>query len=124
MARAKVAKKIVLLGPAAFYIGLLIALVAAFVTPSGWLYLALGVLGVIIGLLNITARESGPFLLAAIAFIVAVWGMGTLTINTLSPVPEILTKELLRLATNLTVLIGAAAMVIALRAIYEAAKGS
>ena len=123
LAREKVAKRIALIGPAAFYIGLLIALVAAFMTPSGWLYLALGVLGVIVGLLNITARQTSPFLLASIAFIVAAWGMWTLTITTLSPVPEILTKELLRLATNLTVLIGAAAMVIALRAIYEAAKG-
>ncbi len=121
------AVKIALIGPAAFYIGLLIALVAAFVTPASWLYLALGVLGVIVGLLNITARETSPFLLATIAFIVAAWGMWTLTISAFTlasvPAPEILTKELLRLATNLTVLVGAAAMVISLRAIYEAAKG-
>lgn len=125
LAKVKVGKGklIALVGPAAFYIGLLIVLVAAFVTPSGWLYVALGVLGVIIGLLNITARQTGPFLLATIAFVVAVWGMWTLTTSALFPnVPEILTKELLRIATNLTVLIGAAAMVISLRAIYEAAK--
>lgn len=115
---------IALAGPAAFYIGLLIALIAAFVTPSGWLFVALGVLGVIVGLLNITTRETSPFLLASIAFIVAAWGMWTLMVTALVPnIPEILTKEFLRLATNLTVLIGAAAMVISLRAIYEVAKG-
>jgi len=112
-------KLIALVGPAAFYIGLLIVLVAAFVTPSGWLYVALGVLGVIIGLLNITARQTGPFLLATIAFVVAVWGMWTLVTTTLA---SGIAVELLRIATNLTVLIGAAAMVISLRAIYEAAK--
>lgn len=127
LARAKkVSKKklITLVGPAAFYIGLLIALIAAFVTPSGWLFVALGVLGVIVGLLNITTRETSPFLLASIAFIVAAWGMLTLMSAALFPnIPEILTKEFLRLATNLTVLIGASAMVISLRAIYEVAKG-
>ncbi|TKJ25971.1 MAG: hypothetical protein CEE41_03400 [Hadesarchaea archaeon B3_Hades] len=130
LARAKKASKwklITLVGPAAFYIGLLIALIAAFVTPSSWLFVALGVLGVIVGLLNITTRETSPFLLASIAFIVAAWGMWTLVVTAFSaallPIPEILTKEFLRLAANLTVLIGASAMVISLRAIYEVAKG-
>lgn len=127
LARAKKVSKnklITLVGPAAFYIGLLIVLIAAFVTPSGWLFVALGVLGVIVGLLNITTRETSPFLLASIAFIVAAWGMWALMSEVLSPnIPEILTKEFLRLVTNLTVLIGASAMVISLRAIYEVAKG-
>lgn len=128
MVKAKIGgrKLTALVGPAAFYIGLLIVLVAAFIAPSGLLYVALGVLGVIIGLLNITPRQTGPFLLASIAFIVAAWGM--LTLITLAfgaaglTIPTALTKELLRLATNLSVLIGAAAMVVSLRAIYEAAK--
>lgn len=130
LARAKKASKwklITLVGPAAFYIGLLIALIAAFVTPSSWLFVALGVLGVIVGLLNITTRETSLFLLASIAFIVAAWGMWTLITTAfgvaLLSIPEILTKEFLRLAANLTVLIGAAAMVISLRAIYQVAKG-
>ncbi len=128
MVKAKIGgrKLTALVGPAAFYIGLLIVLVAAFVAPSGWLYVALGVLGVIIGLLNITPRQTGPFLLASIAFIVAAWGMLTLITLTFEAagltIPTALTKELLRLATNLSVLIGAAAMVVSLRAIYEAAK--
>jgi hypothetical protein len=109
-------KLIALVGPVAFYIGLLIVLVAAFATPSGWLFVALGVLGVIVGLLNITARETGPFLLATIAFIVAALGMQRL-------IPIAIPVELTRLAANLTVLVGAAAMVVAVRAIYEAAKG-
>ncbi len=128
-AKRKPSKKklIALVGPSAFYIGLVIALVAVLIEPSGWLYLVLGVLGVIIGLLNVTARETSPFLLASIAFIAAAWGMWTLMTTAFSlalvSIPEILTKELLRLATNLTVLIGASAMVISLRAIYEASKG-
>lgn len=121
MAKAKV-KAIALVGPAAFYIGLLIVLVAAFITPSGWLYVGLAVLGVIVGLLNITAKEIGPFLFASIVFIVAALGMATL-VNI--AIPEIITvqyPEFLRLATNLVVFIGAGAMLISLRAIYEVAK--
>ncbi len=122
MARLKTPKKklIALVGPAAFYIGLLIVLVAAFVTPSSWLYVTLGVLGVIVGLLNITTRETSPFLLATIAFIVAAFGMQYL----ISEVVGVsVTAELTQMAANLTTLVGAAAMVVALRAIYETAKG-
>jgi hypothetical protein len=109
-----------LLGPAAFYIGLLIALIAAFIAPSGWLYVGLAILGVIVGLLNITAKETGPFLFASIAFIVAVLGMSTLI-----PMAGVdIHETLIKLATNITVLVGAAAMLIALRAIYGMAKGA
>ena len=125
LARAKKASKrklIDLVGPAAFYIGLLIALIAAFIIeapPSGWLYVVLGVLGVIVGLLNITARETSPFLLASIAFIVAAFGMQ----NLIAEAGVSVQAELTQLAANLTTLVGAAAMVVSLRAIYEAAKG-
>lgn len=112
-------KAITLLGPVAFYIGLLIVVVAMFIKPSGWLYVGLAVLGVIVGLLNITARESGPFLFATIAFIVAALGMQLMITEAGVHVPT----ELTRLAANITVLVGAAAIVIALRAIYEAARG-
>ena len=108
------------MGPAAFYIGLLIALIAAFITPSGWLYVGLAVLGVIVGLLNVTAKETGPFLFASIAFIVAALGMAILIPLALVPIPA----ELIRLAANITVLVGSAAMLIALRAIYGMAKGT
>jgi len=112
-------KAITLLGPAAFYIGLVIVIVAAFIRPSGWLYVGLAVLGAIVGLLNITARESGPFLFATIAFIVAALGMQLMITAAGVNVPEKLT----RLAANITVFIGVAAIIIALRAIYEAARG-
>jgi hypothetical protein len=112
-------KMMTMLGPAAFYIGLLIVIITMFVTPSGWLYVVLGILGVVVGLLNITSKESGPFLFATIAFIVAALGMQTLITTAGVAVP----KELTRLAANITVLVGAAAVVIALRAIYEAARG-
>ena len=123
LAKAKAVEKkaVALVGPAAFYIGLLIAVVAAFITQSGLLYVGLAVLGVIVGLLNITAKEIGPFLFASIAFIVAALGMGVL-VSSMIPATIAQYPEFLRLATNLVVFIGAGAMLISLRAIYEVAK--
>ena len=108
------------MGPVAFYIGLLIALIAAFITPSGWLYVGLAVLGVIVGLLNVSAKETGPYLFASIAFIVSALGMATLI-----PMAGVAIRiELIRLAANITVLVGSGAIIIALRAIYGMAKGT
>lgn len=112
-------KMMTMVGPAAFYIGLIIAVIAMFITPSGWLYVVLAILGVIVGLLNITSKESGPFLFATIAFIVAAFGMYSL----ITAAGVIVRKELIRLAANITVLVGAAAVIIALKAIWEAARG-
>ncbi|MEA1905127.1 MAG: hypothetical protein U9M97_04520 [Candidatus Hadarchaeota archaeon] len=121
MPRKAKTKPIELIGPAAFYIGLVIALITAFIDPSKWLFVGLGVLGVIVGLLNITARETEPFLLASIAFIVAALGMQVLI--TTPAVGLTIPDWLTQLAANLATLVGAAAMVVALRAVYEAAKG-
>ena len=108
-----------LIGPIAFYIGLLIALVTAFIEPSRWLYVGLAVVGVVVSVLNITAEEVGPYLFASIAFIVSVLGMQQL-------IPAAsggnIPIELTRLAANITVLVGAGAMLIALKAIYAMAK--
>jgi len=108
-----------LIGPAAFYIGLLIAVVAAAaVEPSGKLYGVLAVLGIIVALLNITAEEVNMFMISSIAFIVSALGMQQLI--EASGVP--LASELINLAANITVLLGAGVIIIALKAIYKLAK--
>lgn len=110
-----------LVGPVAFYAGLLIAIIASLATPSGLLYIVLGVIGAIVGFLNITAKETGPFLFSSIAFIVAVLGMAQLVLMHFPGAVEMY-PVIFQLATNLVVLIGAGAMVISLRAVYELAK--
>lgn len=108
-----------IIGPLAFYVGLLIALLAAFVEPSRELYIGLGVIGIVVSALNITKEEVGPYLFASIAFIVSVLGMQQLiTAASQGQIPV----ELTRLAANITVLVGAGAMLIALKAIYTMAK--
>ena len=66
------------LGVWAFLIGLLLAIVLALVSvfqgsaiPT-WAVIALAVLGVLVGLLNVTASEVHSFLVAMIAFLLSV----------------------------------------------------
>lgn len=59
------------LGFGAFIVGIILAVVAGLLWPSNsTIIVVLAVLGIIIGLLNITAKESMLFLVAVIALIV------------------------------------------------------
>jgi hypothetical protein len=108
-----------LLGPLAFYVGLLISVVTAFVAePSGVLYGVLAVLGIIVALLNITAKEINMYMLSSVAFIVSFSAVQQLVTAAGSTIPDWLSK----LAANLVVLVGAGVIVIALKAIYQLAK--
>ncbi|MEW6592197.1 MAG: hypothetical protein AB1305_00690 [Candidatus Hadarchaeota archaeon] len=104
-----------LVGPIAFYVGLLITVAAVFITPSGWLYVGLAVLGIIVGIANVSSKETGPYLFASVVFIVTALGMQQLMLVAI-PV------ELLRLAANITVFVGAGAILIALKTILAIAK--
>lgn len=109
-----------LVGPVAFYIGLLIAVVAAVtVDPSGKLYGALAVLGIIVALLNITAEEVNKYIVSSVAFILSALAMYTMITATGVDLAE----EIVNLAANVTVLVGAGVALIALKAIYQMAKG-
>jgi hypothetical protein len=59
-----------IIGFLAFAAGLVLAVVGGIVAPnSGTIILTLVILGIIVGFLNITAREATPLLLAAIALL-------------------------------------------------------
>jgi len=60
-----------LIGSLAFYIGLIIAIVAGWVDMGMTGVVVLTVLGIIVGLLNVTGKETSRFLLATLVFIVA-----------------------------------------------------
>jgi glucan phosphoethanolaminetransferase (alkaline phosphatase superfamily) len=108
-----------LLGPVAFYVGLLISVIGSFVAePSGALYGVLAVLGIIVALLNITAKEVNMYMVSSIAFIVSFSAVQQLVTAAGSTIPTWLS----RLAANLVVLVGAGVIVIALKAIYQLAK--
>lgn len=65
------------LGGWAFIIGLILAIILAILgTQETWPMYLLVVLGLIVGLLNITDKEVGSFLIAAIAFLMTFTALG------------------------------------------------
>lgn len=101
------------IGSYAFLAGVLVAIATAFVVFD-WTATLLVVLGVIVGLLNISDKEIQAFLIAAIALIVA----GSADLSSLPVVGQYLTAIL----GNLVVFVAPAAIVAALKAVYDIAS--
>ena len=68
------------IGKWAFIIGLVIAVVAGLFFQPGWAIWVLAILGVIVGLLNVTAEETRGFLLASIALTLSATALNTLPV--------------------------------------------
>jgi hypothetical protein len=68
------------IGKWAFIIGLVIAVLAGLFFQPGWAIWILVVLGVIVGLLNVTAEETQGFLLASIALTLSATALNSLPI--------------------------------------------
>src|SRR3989344_5624199 len=72
MKEQKVAGKSVDFGKWAFLVGLFIAVIAGiFGSQAVWVTVALMILGLIVGALNVTVRETGTFLIAVVALIIS-----------------------------------------------------
>lgn len=109
-----------MIGKWAFIIGVLLAIIAGLfgaIIPAnitviiGWV---LVVAGLVIGLLNIAAKEVTNFLIAAIALLaVGAAGLGALTL-----IGPIISAVL----TNIVAIVSPAALVVALKAVYNIGK--
>ncbi|HLD33799.1 MAG TPA: hypothetical protein VJB66_03660 [Candidatus Nanoarchaeia archaeon] len=101
----------------AFLVGALIAILGGFlnnIVGDTAILTALLVLGLVVGLLNITVRETSEFLLATIALILA----GVVNLG-LIPVVGIWLRNVL---SNLVVFVVPAAVIVALRTIWVLAN--
>ena len=99
----------------AFIIGLVIAVVGGFLPTMGWIIPVLAILGIIIGLLNITAKELVLFLVATIALIVS--GNAFVSIQTLG-IGDIVGKML----GYVVALMAPAAIIGAIKALWAVGK--
>ena len=101
------------LGKWAFSVGLIIAVVGGLGFTQTWFAWLLVLLGLAVGFLNITDRESQKFLLAAIALIVAsaAWSMLPYVGGYLSAI-----------LNNMVAFVGAAVLVVALKVLFETAQ--
>ena len=108
------------MGEWAFIIGVIIAVVVSLFkvnnTISGWLVLLLVVLGLVVGLLNVTEKETTPFLVAAAALLIT----GTAG-SSLAIIP-VIGGYLQSIVQNIAVFVAPAAIVVALKAIQALAK--
>ena len=110
------------MGQWAFIIGVLGAIVIGLFSGNlsdniqGWLVLLLVVLGLIVGLLNVTEKETTPFLIAAAALLITGTAGGTLSIIPLIGV------YLSRVVQAIAVFVTPAAIVVALKTIQSLAK--
>lgn len=109
---AKKKKNNNLIGSWAFLIGVILAFIFAFITMNNAVAWTLVILGIIIGLINISVKEGSPFMLAGTVFvIVSYFGM------TVFPgvwIPAFLNRMLM--------LFVPATIVVALKAVFSLAK--
>ncbi len=108
-----------LIGKWAFIAGLVIAVLAGFITtiPATTILLTLFVLGLVVGFLNIDKKNTTEFLVAVIALL-AVGSLGALSVGQLvAPV-----GYLQAILNNFTAFVAAAALVVSLKVVIEASK--
>ena len=112
------------IGQWAFIIGIILAIVvgvfsASLVTWAGNLTLLLVMLGLIVGFLNISEKETTPFLVASAALMLTATSVDTL--NTID-LGVSLGKYLAGIVSEIAVFVAPAAVVVALKAIQSLAK--
>jgi len=106
------------IGGYAFLVGVIIAVLAAFVQMPE-VPLVLAALGLLVGLLNVTDKEVTKFLLAAIAL-----GFSSASLSPLAMTPGIgmYLAMILPIFSNIAVFVAPAAFVVALKTIYNLAN--
>ncbi|MFH1823273.1 MAG: hypothetical protein ABH817_00975 [archaeon] len=102
-----------LVGAWAFLIGVVLAVVFGFLPLATWVTWVLFILGLIIGILNITTQEVNTFLMAGtVLVIVAALGAGAFL--TIPYIPNIV--------ENILILFVPATIVVALRSVFSMAR--
>jgi len=101
------------IGKWAFILGLVIAVLAGLFFQPDWAIWVLAALGVIVGLLNVTAEDTRGFLLAAIAL--------TLSATALNTLP-IVGTAFSYILPFVVAFVAGATIVVALKELYQAAR--
>ncbi len=115
-------------GTYAFLVGVLLALVVGFFggfgISQGVILLTLGVLGLVVGLVNITEKEIVPFLVATVAINVSLGSLSTVIMNVLGIIPAFsgIAAGIVTALGYLMVFVSPAAAVVALIAIWNMSR--
>ena len=110
-----------IIGAIAFFAGMLLAIIGGGVSrDNGTIVLILVIMGIIIGLFNITGREMIPFLVAAIALVVV--GIAARPFAPLDDVIDGLGRVLNGMVAYIAVLMTPAAIINAVRVVWSLAQ--
>ena len=104
-------------GKWAFIAGLVVALLAGFFAVP-MVALVLFVVGLIVGFLNVTTKETEKFLLATVTLLV----LGVGSIQTLAVLGTAVSATLSTVLGSMIAFVGAAALVVAVKAVVELAQ--
>lgn len=108
------------IGGYAFIVGVLIAVIAGFVTLDAALVTeALVVLGIIVGLINVTEKETSQFLLATVSLVIVSSFAGT----GLAAVP-VVGAQLQKILFGIMTFVTPAVIIVALKQVYSIAKSA
>ncbi len=102
-----------MLGAWAFLIGVILAVIFAFLAYQTWVGWVLVLIGIIIGLLNITDSEVQPFLLAGVVLVIVSY-FGSSVFTGLLYLGDIL--------SNLLMLFVPATIIVALKSVFTLAR--
>jgi len=108
-------------GPWAFVIGLVIAVVSAITQQVFWM---LALLGLVVGLMNISEKELQLFLLASLTFLLCANAL-SVTLGKLADFVPFIGKWILYidpLLANMVIFVAPGASIVALKALYTLAK--
>ena len=108
-------------GPWAFVLGLVVAIVSALTRQVFWM---LGILGLIVGLLNITEKELSLYLLASLTFLMSANALSVTLSKLVGFVPFIAQWMIYLdpLLANVTLFVAPGAAVVALKALYNVSR--
>jgi hypothetical protein len=109
-----------------FIIGVLIAFVVGFL-PDSYKAMAFGalvVIGVIVGFLNVTEKETTPFLMASVSVLIALYTASYALQAMMSTFSTFgwIGKSLIGLTSSINLFVFPATIVVAMKAIYSLAK--
>lgn len=97
----------------AFLVGILLAVIFGFIQTANWAVMTLFIIGIIVGLLNVTDKEVTPFLMAgAVLVIVSSLGRGYIT--------QI--DWITNMLGNVMVIFVPATVVVAIKSVFSLAK--
>ena len=115
------------IGNYSFIIGVIVAIVLGLAAPklgsaATWLWSLLIVLGLVVGFLNVSGKETKDFLLVTVSLVVVAFA-GSAQINSWTNV-EVIGSYLKAIFDSILALVVPASVVVALKEVWELAKGS